>query len=104
MEGISDGFALDSCFYCALLYPEFDSCSLCGQKMRYAHAEMLNSAELSSRVNALQTLFQSTPSQDQASALLRFLHRFGEDALEYHQRAFPGSIEQMKKLFPTPSR
>lgn len=80
MEGIRDGQATDSCFYCALLYPEIEPCPLCGNKLRYEPAAMQSSAELEEELSEHVERFAAEPDLRVAEALLRLWHRHGEEA------------------------
>ncbi len=102
MEGISDGIAVDDCFYCSLLHTELEACPLCGNSMRYQHAALLNTPDIETQVDALQRDYQISPSLAHAKLLLLFLHRFGHEAIDFHRGAYPGAIEDMKSLFPAP--
>ena len=104
MEGISDGIAVDDCFYCSLLHTQLEACPLCGNSMRYQHAALLSSADIETQVDTLQRDYQLSPSQVLAKVLLSFLHRFGHEAIDYHRGAYPGAIEDMKSLFQSPPK
>lgn len=106
MEGISDGLAVDSCYYCALLHPELNSgprpCPECGNRLRYLVAEMLSSAELEVRLDALVRRFHDCPGRDTARDLLRFLHRFGDEAVELVTTRNRTSLAELGRSFGDP--
>ena len=75
MEGIRDGRAVDTCFYCALLYSELDSCPKCKKRLRYDPASMMNAEELEERGQNLLDAFRKAPGPGEAEAVLRLLHQ-----------------------------
>ena len=92
MEGIVDGQAMDSCFYCALLYPAEatgadtqDDCPLCGGRMRYRPAAMMSDADLGARVREHRDAYvQATDTGERRQrliALLTLLHDYAPAAL-----------------------
>jgi hypothetical protein len=98
MEGIQDGRAVDSCFFCALLYPELDTCSRCGKRLRYLPARMMSAEELQVRCAALVAAFRAAPSPEKAQALLLLLHQFGDEAGIPGRGDFP-SIASLRRAF-----
>ena len=66
MEGISDGRALDRCFYCALLFPDVESCPRCGNRLRYQPARMAPSQSLQAEWDRIVKQFIRKHSQAKA--------------------------------------
>ena len=73
---MEQGATVDSCFSCALLYPERPGCPLCGRKPRFVPAQMM---DLDSSRRACARLVQN---QAPAIDILRFVHLHGVGALE----------------------
>jgi len=71
--------------------------------MRYESATMLGSDELQTQLDELYRAFQCNPHQNQARQFLSFVHRFGDEAIEYTERQFPEAIPSMRELFDSPS-
>jgi hypothetical protein len=80
MEGIVDGGAIDSCFYCKLLYPELEPCPRCGNRLRYRSASMGTDSSPEEQVSALLKVFQLARTGANAVALLQLMHRHPEVA------------------------
>jgi hypothetical protein len=79
MEGISDGMAVDHCYYCALLYPELDACPKCENRFRYQPAQMRDATTVEGEIATAITAFRDAPSLLSARALLELWHHVGED-------------------------
>lgn len=97
MEGIRDGRAVDSCFYCALLYPALDSCERCGKRLRYEPALMMPADRVEMHLQNLVKHFQEAATPATAEALLRFLHDYGEE-IHLELIALP-SIEILRQVY-----
>ncbi|ACY15995.1 hypothetical protein [Haliangium ochraceum] len=114
MEGIFDGRAVDTCFYCALLYPaagaddlpgesdesddpadhdegdEFaaaDECPICDRRMRYRPAADMSDPALREAVAGRLAAYRQAPSMPALRALLELVHDFA-----------PASLAQLRAL------
>jgi hypothetical protein len=102
MEGISDGMAVDHCYYCALLFPELDACPQCGNRFRYQPARMQNAATVESEIASAITVYLNAPSTTTATELLKLWHEVGEQADSLLAREHI-SIAQLQVHFDAPS-
>tara|TARA_R110002096_G_scaffold250980_2_gene443593 strand:- start:2213 stop:2536 length:324 start_codon:yes stop_codon:yes gene_type:complete len=78
MEGISDGMAVDHCYYCALLYPELDACPKCENRFRYRPAQMRDATTVEGEIATTIAAFRNEPSLVSATALLELWHAVEE--------------------------
>ena len=86
MEGIFDGRAVDSCFYCLLLYPGQEDCPRCHSRMRYAAAAMMSDADLADALNQSIERYRSPVDSRPARVtalldLLDLIHRYAPTSL-----------------------
>ncbi len=98
MEGISDGMAVDHCYYCALLFPQLEPCPKCQNRFRYRPATLRNAAEVEREIASAITSFRDAPSVTSATGLLKLWHEFGEQALPMLARATI-RIEELREHF-----
>lgn len=80
MEGISDGRAVDSCFYCALLYPDLEPCPLCKNRLRYQSARMWDAPRSERAFADAVARYRSLPCAETATNLLILWHDLGDEA------------------------
>ncbi len=102
MEGISDGMAVDDCFYCALLYPNLSDCLRCGKRFKYRPARMRSSARLEDVLDDVIADFQESPGPRSATALLELWHELGEEAERFAIDSRV-AIEQLRAHFDAPN-
>ena len=99
MEGIRDGQPVDSCFHCALLYPDADDCPHCGKRLHYQPASMMSAEEIEERSKTLIAAFRSCSGPAEAEALLRHLHQHqGEISLRPGEADCP-TIEALRLAY-----
>ena len=90
MEGIVDGGAIDTCFYCDLLYPEIEACPRCGNRLRYRSASMAESPAPEEQIEVLVKAFREARSEANAILLLQLMHQ--------HPEAVTGAIGDDQSL------
>ncbi len=96
MEGISDGRAVDRCYFCDLLYPGLAECPVCGNRLRYIPAHMVDAEETVIKIAECITAFRDRPSLPSAKALLELMFEAGEPVLELGQE----DLNALRYYFP----
>ncbi|MCP4448087.1 MAG: hypothetical protein GY811_22540 [Myxococcales bacterium] len=81
MEGISDGRAVDSCYFCALLYPDLEPCPECQNRFHYRPARMLEADSAERELMAAIARYQQAPNIETTTQLLTLWHEVGELAV-----------------------
>lgn len=90
---------MDSCFHCALLYPDLDSCPKCSKRVRYQPASMMNAEELEERFRALLDSFARCSGPSEAEALLRLLHQYSDEISLHPGQAGCPTIEALRLAY-----
>ncbi len=100
MEGIADGRAVDTCFYCALLYPQLPLCPCCDNRMHFQRARMQSSESLAQEIDQRIQAFLREQTVAHATELLQLLHDGEEEAIDYFEEQSSVSLLQLRRLFP----
>lgn len=112
MEGIFDGQAVDSCFYCALLYPAEatgtdtqDDCPVCGGRMRYRPAAMMSDVDLRAHLRRYRDAYVQAAGADERRqrmlALLTHLHDYAPASLAMLADAGGPTLDALRRDYET---
>ncbi len=99
MEGIRDGQAVDSCFYCALLYPKLAECPRCEKRLHYRSASMAPTLSPEEQCEELVKLFQEDSSRQNAVLLLELLHQYPEELPHSERGPNCPTIQALRQAF-----
>lgn len=94
MEGIADGFSVDSCYLCDLITPSTDECHHCLKRMRYLPAEIIEENSLSFAADA----FVNRPSNSTACELAKIIWLFQKKGLPVAPTNIP-SLDELRRWF-----
>ena len=85
MEGIADGFSVDSCYFCEWIAPNDEECPRCFKRMHYLPAGILDEDALIECLKA----FKRKPSKEKASELAKKIWSFKKRGLPVEGQALP---------------